>query len=75
MQLLILAATLVASIVITQAQINADRLDQVNIDEILANRRLLVAYIKCTLDTGRCTPEGRELKCKFLLVYNPINPY
>ncbi|CAH0724235.1 unnamed protein product, partial [Brenthis ino] len=62
MQLVIFAATLLASIVITQAQINADRLDRVNIDEILANKRLLIAYIKCTLDTGRCTSEGRELK-------------
>lgn len=39
-----------------------DRFDSIDIDEILANRRLLVPYLKCALDKGRCTPEGKELK-------------
>nr|QEI46805.1 chemosensory protein 7 [Galleria mellonella] len=39
-----------------------DRYDNINLDEILGNRRLLVPYIHCVLDEGRCTPDGRELK-------------
>nr|AIX97836.1 chemosensory protein [Cnaphalocrocis medinalis] len=39
-----------------------DRFDNINVDEIVANRRLLVPYLKCALDKGRCTPEGKELK-------------
>ncbi|KAL0869941.1 hypothetical protein ABMA27_006132 [Loxostege sticticalis] len=39
-----------------------DRFDDINFEEILANRRLLVPYLKCVLDKGRCTPEGKELK-------------
>nr|ARO70312.1 Chemosensory protein 8 [Dendrolimus punctatus] len=39
-----------------------DRYDNMNIDEIMANRKLLIPYIKCALDMGRCTPEGKELK-------------
>ncbi|XP_028163097.1 allergen Tha p 1-like [Ostrinia furnacalis] len=39
-----------------------DRFDDINIEEIIANRRLLVPYLKCVLDKGRCTPEGKELK-------------
>lgn len=41
-----------------------DKYDSINIDEIIGNRRLLVPYVKCVLDQGRCAPEGKELKCK-----------
>nr|AGY49267.1 putative chemosensory protein [Sesamia inferens] len=39
-----------------------DKYDSVNLDEILGNRRLLTPYIKCMLDQGKCTPDGKELK-------------
>ncbi|XP_060805660.1 allergen Tha p 1-like [Amyelois transitella] len=42
--------------------IYTDRYDDINVDEIIGNRRLLLPYIKCILDKGRCTPEGKELK-------------
>ncbi|XP_050352735.1 allergen Tha p 1-like [Nymphalis io] len=60
MKLLFLIATLVAIFVYTYAQ--NDRFNSVNIEEVLSNKRLLSAYIKCMLDKGRCTPEGKELK-------------
>lgn len=41
-----------------------DRYDNIDIDEILSNRRLLTPYIKCILDQGKCSAEGKELKCK-----------
>lgn len=40
------------------------RYDNVNVNEILQNKRLLLPYLKCALDTGRCSPEGKELKSK-----------
>jgi hypothetical protein len=39
--------------------------DNINLDEILESDRLLDNYLKCLLDTGRCTPDGAELKCKY----------
>ncbi|XP_034478630.1 ejaculatory bulb-specific protein 3 [Drosophila innubila] len=39
-----------------------NKFDNVNVDEVLSNRRILSNYIKCLLETGACTPEGRELK-------------
>ncbi|XP_045452525.1 allergen Tha p 1-like [Melitaea cinxia] len=60
MKLLILAVALVAPFINIHAQ--NDRYKSVNIEEVLSNKRLLGAYIKCMLDKGRCTPEGKELK-------------
>ncbi|XP_026494739.2 allergen Tha p 1-like [Vanessa tameamea] len=39
-----------------------DRYDDFDIKELTSNRRLLSSYLKCVLDQGRCTPEGKELK-------------
>lgn len=39
-----------------------EKFDSVDIDQILGNRRLLVPYVKCTLDQGKCAPDGKELK-------------
>ncbi|XP_011496192.1 PREDICTED: ejaculatory bulb-specific protein 3 [Ceratosolen solmsi marchali] len=36
--------------------------DGVDVDRILQNGRVLGNYIKCMLDEGSCTAEGRELK-------------
>ncbi|KAI5643028.1 insect pheromone-binding family, a10/OS-D domain-containing protein [Phthorimaea operculella] len=36
--------------------------DGVNLEEILANERLLTGYVNCLLDQGPCTPDGNELK-------------
>lgn len=38
--------------------------DNVNLDEVLSNQRLLTNYFKCLVDVGKCTPEGEELKRK-----------
>ncbi|XP_053615083.1 allergen Tha p 1 [Plodia interpunctella] len=39
-----------------------DRYDNIDLNEILNNRRLLVPYIQCVLGEGKCTPDGKELK-------------
>lgn len=36
--------------------------DDVDVDRILQNGRVLTNYIKCVMDEGPCTNEGRELK-------------
>lgn len=41
--------------------------DNVNIDEILNNDRLVNNYFKCLMETGKCTPEGEEIKREYFL--------
>ncbi|XP_074036744.1 ejaculatory bulb-specific protein 3 [Leptinotarsa decemlineata] len=36
--------------------------DQIDVDSILASKRVLTNYIKCILDEGPCTPDGREFR-------------
>lgn len=44
-----------------------DRYDNIDLKEIIDNRRLLVPYVKCLLGEGKCSPEGKELKGEALL--------
>ncbi|XP_028173942.1 allergen Tha p 1-like [Ostrinia nubilalis] len=62
MKTLLFAIALTALACCARAQVYTDRYDTVNLDDVLANKRLTVAYIKCMLDKGGCTSEGRELK-------------
>nr|UYB94428.1 chemosensory protein 4 [Lytta caraganae] len=39
-----------------------NKYDNIDVDRILASKRLLMAYVNCLLDKGPCSPEGRELK-------------
>lgn len=39
-----------------------NKFDNVDLDEILNQERLLNNYIKCLEGTGPCTPDGRMLK-------------
>lgn len=39
--------------------------DNINVDEILGNKRVLTNYIKCILDEGPCTSEGKEFKSEY----------
>ena len=45
----------------------ATKYDDVDIDRILQNKRILTNYIKCMMEEGSCTSEGRELKSKFII--------
>ncbi|EDW31576.1 GL10889 [Drosophila persimilis] len=38
------------------------KFDNVNVDDVLGNQRVLNNYLKCLMDKGPCTAEGRELK-------------
>lgn len=50
------------------AQKNPINISGDKIDNVLRNDRILTNYIKCLLDKGACTREGRELKSKWLHV-------
>lgn len=41
------------------------KFDNFDVDKVLSNNRILTSYIKCLLDEGNCTNEGRELRSKF----------
>nr|ALS03834.1 chemosensory protein 9 [Ectropis obliqua] len=62
MKLLLIAVLITLASLHTLAQTYNDKYDGMNIDQALANKRLLKAYINCVLDAGKCTPEGKELK-------------
>nr|AMA98182.1 chemosensory protein [Blattella germanica] len=60
--LLVVAVTLAECARIRRDDKYTTRYDNINIDEILSNDRVLKNYIKCLLDQGPCTAEGSELK-------------
>lgn len=55
---------LMAFATLVVAQDYTKKYDNVNIESALSNDRVLTNYIKCLLDKGACTREGRELKSK-----------
>ncbi|CAB3229073.1 unnamed protein product [Arctia plantaginis] len=59
MKLLLVVVVITFSCVIAEY---TSRYDEVKLDEVLSNKRLLNGYMKCALDKGPCTPEGKELK-------------
>lgn len=42
--------------------------DNVDLDEILNNKRLLKNYVNCLLEKGNCTPDGQELKSEIYIL-------
>jgi hypothetical protein len=40
------------------------KFDNVDVDQILKNERLLTPYMNCLLKDTNCTPDARELKRK-----------
>ncbi|XP_076298386.1 chemosensory protein 6 [Lasioglossum baleicum] len=57
---LLLLALLVISVV--SAGTYPNKYDDIDVERILQNGRVLTNYIKCLMDEGPCTNEGRELK-------------
>lgn len=55
---------LLGIVCVVMAQKYPNKFDNVNIDSVLNNDRVLSNYIKCLLEKGACTHEGRELKSK-----------
>lgn len=36
--------------------------DNIDVDQVLASKRLVTSYVQCLLDKKPCTPEGAELR-------------
>lgn len=67
MKIAILFLALMVVVVVVKAKPAnqyTNKYDDINLDEILGNKRILDNYIKCLMDQGHCTPEGTELKSK-----------
>nr|QWS70520.1 chemosensory protein 8 [Cylas formicarius] len=58
----LLIVALLCQSAICLAQQYSTRYDNLDIESILSNKRVLTNYIKCILDEGPCTSEGRELR-------------
>ena len=48
--------------------------DNFNVDEIIANPRLMKAYTHCFIGDGKCTAEGKEIKSElaFIIIKNKL---
>lgn len=45
--------------------------DNIDLDSVIANDRLMKNYVDCLLEKGKCTPDGNELKSKsFKSIYD-----
>ncbi|MCH1932606.1 A10/OS-D family protein, partial [Shewanella sp. A25] len=60
----ILASLLFVSVALAAPEGYTTKWDNINLDEILHNDRLMDKYVDCLLDEGddKCTPDGKELK-------------
>ena len=53
--------------VVVLADRYTSRYDNIDLDSILGNQRALNVMVKCLLEKGPCSPEGKELRCKIRL--------
>ncbi|XP_029158333.1 ejaculatory bulb-specific protein 3-like [Nylanderia fulva] len=60
--LILFAASLITLVIAADENKYARKFDDTEVDKILQNNRVLTSYIRCLLDKGPCTAEGRELK-------------
>lgn len=62
-----------AVIVISAANKITTKYDNVDVETVLKNDRVLGNYIKCLMDEGPCTAEGRDLKSELKSKYYSKN--
>nr|WBW64311.1 CSP3 [Frankliniella intonsa] len=60
--LLLAAAALAAVLALAAAKPQPGKLDSVDVDTVLKNKRLFDNYVKCIMDKAPCSAEGSELK-------------
>ncbi|XP_047000396.1 ejaculatory bulb-specific protein 3-like [Schistocerca americana] len=68
---LIFYCCLVAAVAVSAQAVPQDKLDNLDVDEILNNDRLLESYTQCMLDAGdgKCTAGGKEIKSRLPKVF------
>ncbi|KAL0278742.1 UNVERIFIED_CONTAM: hypothetical protein PYX00_000473 [Menopon gallinae] len=62
MKYLLSSVLLLSLVCVNLAEQYTTKYDNVDVDAILKNERLLKNYVDCVLDRGRCTKEGQELR-------------
>lgn len=60
--LALLALACVAAVAEAGETYDEGRFAHINVDEVLGNQRILVAFIKCFLDQGPCTADSKDMK-------------
>lgn len=45
-----------------KGKLYTDKYDKLDIKSVLKSDRLLTGYIKCMMEEGSCTPEGKEIR-------------
>lgn len=55
----------VASSNVIENKTYTTKYDNVDIEEVIKNERLLKNYVDCLLEKGHCTPDGIELRSEF----------
>lgn len=68
--LFISLASLIAMAV--AAEKYSGKYDDMDVDRILQNNRVLTNYIRCLMDEGPCTAEGRELRSKYAITAHSL---
>jgi len=63
--LALLVAAVAAAPAANSGRKYTDKYDHIDVDAILRNDRILTSYVKCMLDKGPCTAEGKNLKSEF----------
>lgn len=58
---------LASLMILVTAEKYSRKYDDVDVDKILQSNRILNNYIRCLLDEGPCTAEGRELRSTYTL--------
>lgn len=58
----LIVAIVLVTIVHCKPQQYSTKYDNVDLDEILKSDRLFNSYYKCLTNSGRCSPDGSELK-------------
>lgn len=58
----IIVAFFVVGIICEEEETYDVKYDSVDVEEILKSDRLLTSYIRCLLDEGPCSEDGRDLK-------------
>lgn len=53
-----------SSVLAQDTEVYTTKFDNVDVDAIISNDRLLNGYVGCLLDRNPCTPDAAELKSK-----------
>jgi len=63
---LLAALALLSSPILAQEVQYTTKFDNVDVDGVINNERLLNGYVGCLLDRNPCTPDAAELKSKYV---------